>query len=464
MSVLARFVDTITASPTVRLNINDGTTWRLLAPSRMHPPRAKRSRVSTLLVDGAVYPASAYDDRVLELQLRVRADTPDLVAAQVQLLARELDRPGNLLQYQMPGMANPVFFRTHRLGLDAIDIPSGGTVVDLAVSVPAEPFAYGLPQTLSSVTVNNNPAHATNGMFFDISGILGDVETPLVLRINHADTVESWRRQSVFAVRRRGTPSATPFVLQAEGMTQGTNTSVQSNDATMSGSGSNYSRCTFGTATMQTRLTTGSAFHPSSDSVDARGRYRVYLRYRKSVSGDTITTKLLWGDVNAPVTNDTVTLPSGTSRRYVDLGDVQVPVGADAATDLTGAARSAIGNYIAIQAARTGSGNLDMDLLLFVPSDDRLALIDLYQFTGPTYTWVDGVNDTVFATNGAGATSPRVQSIAVGGLPMVSPGVTNRIFVVGDVSPSAASDDITKTMTIVPSYLPRYLFVRPPSS
>jgi hypothetical protein len=461
---LARFVDTLSATPTVRLDVNDGSLWRLQATSRMDPPRARRARAATMLVDGAIYPSTSYDDRVLELHWQLDGASTDEVATQVQLLARELDRPGNIFQYQPPGATHPVFFRTHRLGLDSVDVPTDGTQLDLVVSVPAEPFAYGLPQTLSSVTVNNNPAHATNGMHFDISGVLGDVETPLVLRINHADTVESWRRQSIFAVRRRGTPSATPFFLQAEAMTQGTNTSVQANDATMSGSGSNFSRTTFGTATMQTRLSTGTGFHPSSDSVDARGRYRVYLRYRKSVSGDTITVKLLWGDVNAPVSNDTMTLPSGTSRRYVDLGDVQIPVGADAATDLTGAARSAIGNYIAVQAARTGSGNLDMDLLLFVPADDRLALIDFYQFTGPTYTWVDSVNDTVFATNGAGATSPRVQSIAVGGLPMVSPGATNRIFVVGDVSPSAASDDITKTMTIVPSYLPRYLFVRPPSS
>lgn len=468
MVALARFVDTISASPSVRLDVNDGTSWRLQATSRLDPPRARRVRVSTPLTDGAIYPTTSYEDRTLELHWKLEAATTDAIATQVQLLARELDRPGgNFFQYQPPGMTHPVFFRTHRLGLDAIDVPSDGRSLDLIVNVPAEPFAYGIPVTLSSVTVNNDPAHVTNGMHFDLTGILGDVETPLVMRIDHADTVESWGRQSVFAVRRRGTPSATPFFLQAESMTQGTNTTVQANDAVMSGAGSNYSRTTFGTATMTTRISTSTGFHPSSPSVDARGRYRVYLRYRKTVSGDTISVRLLWGDVNNPYTNATVTLPPGTSRRYVDLGDMQIPVGVDAPTLLDGSARATLGNYVAVQASRSGSGNLDTDVLLFVPADDRLGLISFYPFTGPTYTFVDAVDDTVYATNGSFQTSPRAQSHAAGNLPYITPGVTNRIFIVGDVNPGAVgvlSDDKTKTLTVAPSYVPCYLYVRGPST
>lgn len=459
--MLARFVDTISSTATVRLDLND-SNWMLLPTSRLDPPKAKRSRVSTLLVDGASYPASAYDDRVVDLRWGLLASGVDDAATRVQALARELDRPGgNFLQWKPEGATHPVFFRTHRIGMDAIHLRGDGTHFDVEVSVPAEPFAYGVATHLSPVTVNNDPAAGSNGMFFDVTDVRGDVETPLVMRIDHADTVETWGRQTIFAVRRRGTPSATPFSLQAESMTQGTNTTVQANDAVMSGAGSNYSRCTFGTATMQTRLSTST--HPSSASVDARGRYRVLLRYRKSVSGDTISVKLVWGDVNAPYHNATVTLPSGTGRRYVDLGDMQIPVGVDAPTDLTGAGRAVQGHYVSVQASRSGSGNLDMDLLLFVPADDRLALIDFYGFTGPTYTWVDGVNDAVFASNASGQTSPRQQSTADGLLPAVSPGVTNRIFIVGDVNPAATNDSITKTLTILASYLPRYLFVRPPS-
>lgn len=463
MALVARFVDTIASNPTVRLDLNDGITWWLRSGTQLDPPPAKRSRVSTLLTDGAIYPATAYDDRVLELSLYLEAPTTDAAATQVQLLARELDRPSNILQYQGPSMTHPVFFRTHRLGLDSISMPSEGNQLTMLVAVRAEPFAYGLPQTLSQVVVTNDPAAGSNGMFFDVTGVLGDVETPLVLRINHADTVETWGKQSVFAVRRRGTPSATPFSLQAEAMTQGTDTTVQANDAVMSGAGSNYSRCTFATNTsMATRLSLGA--HPSSASVDARGRYRVYLRYRKSVSGDSIAVRLQWGDLNNRTENDTVTLPAGTSRRYVDLGDVQIPVGVDAPTDLTGAVRASQGIYMGVQAQRvSGSGNLDMDVVLLPPADDRFAMVSWYPFSGPTYAWLDGISDTAFHTNISGQTSPRMQTVVVGGIPAVSPGATNRIFIVFDVNPSAAQDVIGDTFTIVPSYVPRYLFVRPPS-
>lgn len=466
MPLLARFVDSIASSPTVRLNINDGTTWTTLATSRTDPPSAKRARVSNLLTDGAHYPASAYDDRVLQLQLRVKAATSDAVATQLQLLARELDRPGgNILQYQLAGMTHPVFFRTHRLGLDAVSIPSDGTMLDFGLSIPAEPFAYGLPQTLSSVTVNNDPAHATNAQHFDVTGVLGDVETPLVLRINHADVVETWRQQTLFAVRRRGTPSATPYLLQAESMTQGTDTSTQSNTSVMSGSGNNYSRCTFGTATMATRLSI--AAHPSSASVDARGRYRVYLRYRNSNVSDTIHVRLLWGPSDATIANSQATTATTTNsaRRYLDLGDVQIPAGYDPVADLSGTQRAAQGIYLAVQAQReAGSGTLDFDALLLVPSDDRMALVSWAGFTGPDYAWLDGVTDSVYATTSAGALVSQQQPVATAGLPMVSPGVTNRIYVVADVNPEAASDSLSTTLTIVGSYLPRYLSVRGPST
>lgn len=463
MALIARFVDTIASSPSVRLNTHDGSTWRLTNQSRFDPPPAKRARVSTLLTDGAIYPASAYEDRVLQLRWSVNAASTDAAATQIQALARELDRPNNIFQYQLPDMTNPVFFRTQRIGLDEIDILTDGSRLRVTAEVLAESCAYGLPQTLGSATVNNNPAAGSNGMFFDITGVLGDVETPLVMRIDHADVVETWGKQSVFAVRRRGTPSATPFFLQAESMTQGTNTTVQANDAAMSGSSNNFSRCTFTSAAMATRLSTSA--HPSSASVDARGRYRVFLRYRKSVSGDEIDVRLQWGDSNQPITNATQSLPAGVSRRYTDLGEVQIPVGVDAETDLTGAPRSALGIHLAIQAERvSGSGNLDFDVIMLIPADDRLALVYWAAVGGPSYAVVNGVADAVYATNASDATSAEAPVVALGGLPAVSPGVTNRIFVMVDVNPLAAQDTIGDSFTIVPSYVPRYLHVRPPST
>ncbi|HEU4542193.1 MAG TPA: hypothetical protein VFR23_13780, partial [Jiangellaceae bacterium] len=122
-------------------------------------------------------------------------------------------------------------------------------------------------------------------------GIKGDAPTPLFL-IAPTGLVVTGRRQSVLSVRRRGTPSATPFALQAETLAVGDDTSLLGPDAAMSGTGSDYARTTFATnATMVTRLNSTTA-HPSSASVDARGRYRIFSRHRKSVAGDTIKVRL----------------------------------------------------------------------------------------------------------------------------------------------------------------------------
>lgn len=170
--LVARFVDSIDPARTVRLDLNDGTVWRLLATSRFDPPPAKRARVSTLLADGAHYPESAYDDRVLELRLLLQGSSGEEVAGQVQLLARELDRvDGNIFEYQPDGLTHPVFFRTRRLGLDVAHMPADVDRLDVEVNVPAEQFGFGLSVTLPAVTVYNDPTERTemnSNAFFEV--------------------------------------------------------------------------------------------------------------------------------------------------------------------------------------------------------------------------------------------------------------------------------------------------------
>lgn len=472
MPALVRFVDSITESPTVRMDVNDGTIWRLQASSRLDPPAPKRARVSTLLTDGAIYPSAAYDDRVLELHWLLVGDTTEAVATQVQLLARELDRRGgNILQYQMPGMADPVYFRTQRLGLESIEIITDGTELRIIASIPADPFAYGTEVDLGTRTVANDPAAATNPTYFDVTNVLGDVQAPVRLkkRVTGAGGV-AFLAADAFATRRRGDPDGVPYLLQAESMTQGTNTTTQPNSADFSGSGNNYSRCTFGTATLQTRLSIGK--WPESPSVDARGLYRVFGRMRKTVDTDVIRVQVRVGGPEngvAQVELDEVTLPETSNLRLLDLGLMQLPVGVAAEfRGPTGVPLPVEGAQVQLHAARdSGTGNLDIDYLLFVPADDLLSFAEL------TATWnpsadsgvvFDSTADLLYVHRDTGnvIVNSGIGNVD-GGLPRLRPGVTNRIYFLDGVG-SEATNVVGVSRVLEVSYWPQYLYVKPVAS
>jgi hypothetical protein len=475
VALVARFVDSISSTRSTRLNLHDGEIWAVQADTRFPLPRAQRARVSTLLTDGASYPATVYDDRTLELHLQLTADTADLAAAQLQALARELDRPSNILEYRLDGAAEPVFFRTQRIGLDAADLPAGrATLLDIAVSVPAAPFAYGLREDLSLVTVSNDPAAGSNGLFFDVTGVKGDVATPLYMKIRDSDVSQlSGRKKSAMSVRRRGTPSSMPLVLQAESLVLGTDASLPGNDALMSGSGSNYVRVSFTTnATNVSRITT-SGFPTAAGGIDVRGTYRVFARVRHSVGTDTITLQLRATTTPTSIVNDATTLPAGTEIRWVDLGLLQLPIGADPVTDgPSGVEMGAAGVPLAFYAARTaGTGNLDIDVFVFMPADDKLAFITWQQAgTGATTYIVDGCErEQVYrVVTATGAVVSDASPVELAGLlPYVSPGETNRVCFIQDVgsgSGVAGGDAKTSVTQITPYYWPRYLYVRPPTS
>lgn len=457
------FVDSIAASPTVRLNLHYGTRgpWNMREGSRFDPPPLKRSVPSTMLADGGTPTAAAYDNRAIVLRLQLLSNgvpmAPDAAAAQMQLLIRELDRPGNFLRYQS-GIAAPVFFRTYRSGPDAVDFHP--TNRELTVTLLAEPFAYGLKESQSPVAVSNNPA---SGMVLDVTSPKGDVETPLYLALTGTMGVTG-RLQSGLAIRRRGTPSAGPFLLQAESMTQGTDTTTQANSASFSGSGNNWARTTFATvASAAVRLST-TAF-PSSASTDARGTYRVFLRNRHTVGGDSIDVQLQWGISATPTFNDVIRLPANVNIQYTDLGIVQIPVGYDPVYDgLSGVEIPAAGAYFGVSVRRnSGSGNFDADCLLFMPADDRMQFIKWPTSAGGTDIFVaeGGPRPAVYSTTSGGNLISTQPIEIVGGGLMITPGRTNRLYFARDLGSTVAAaggaDDLTASTTITPSYYPRYL-------
>ncbi len=320
------------------------------------------------------------------------------------------------------------------------------------------------------------------GMCWDITSIKGDVETPLYLSVPGSGLVVADRfssRQSVIAVRRRGTPSQAPFVLQAESMTPvSVDTTVQPNSAVMSGSGSNFMRTTFATvAPMATRLSITN--WPAAPSVDVRGKYRVYMRYRSSVIvPGQMQARLQWGTSNVSTVNDTVDLirtyggAGGPYILYADLGDVQFPQGYDPVSDgPDGVELPVDGMYVAVDAARlSGSAALDIDCLLFVPADDRTLLITWPPSGTPVTLTYDADRNQVYAEASTGAVVGKAGSSIDGLPPLVSPGVTNRVYFLRDVGQTSSTgsattgDDITASTVISPYYWPKYLSVRPVAS
>lgn len=460
MGLVCQFVDSIAAAPSLRLDL-DADPWTTKRDTDFGFPQLRRAGASTLLTDGEHISASAYGNRILSLRLQVDTASVDDTATEVQKLVRELNRPANLLRTQL-GSA-PVFFRTFRSSPDRWLIHTDGSFLNIDAEVIAEPFALGLREDpVVLATVDTNPANA-NGCFLDVTGVKGDVEAPAIIRWPSSAIVDD--RETVFATRRRGAPSGAPFLLQAEAMTQGTNTTTQVNDVNFSGGGNNYSRCTFTTATMQTRL---SILDLGTPSVDLRGRYRVLLRYRKNTSTDGINLQLRWGDADgwAPIDNDVYATPNITTITTAHLGEISIPVGQDPVVDpATGVEMVVSDSFsLALRAERTsGAGTIDFDFLLLVPADDRFGIVHWNDdSTSPTDHWILA---TVNGSSSAHARDSSDQIISAGApilpsLPMLSPNQTNRIYMLRSTRPADAWN-LTTIPNVSISYQPRYLSVRP---
>lgn len=619
--------DNLSVSPVtqIRLDINDYITWGTTYDSDFSPPALKTAWASTLMADGELQTASAYENRRLKLALELKKTTPDGIATELQKLSKELNRDGNFLKWQPAGMTNPVFFRTIRSSETTVqDYPGDGTFRTVDVVVQAEPFAYGLKETLPTTTVYNDPAEGTTlnanpyfetdvsnwtpvggtfvrstaqfhqgvasglltpdgvtasvsalaekdpvtvglsyrasawlycavarsinvqilwydsldallstsstsvsvtantwtlldgtftapalaatgalrvsmgstplashllyvdearlrqsggvgGMCFDVTGIKGDVESPLYLTADTAGVVSgitTQRRKTALAVRRRGTPSLAPFALQCEAMDPAPASDTTVSSAAAGASGGSHMRTTFATTQGMFPRFGPATLTPAQPSVDARGTYRVYLRVRQTVATDVIAVQMFWGTT---IENDKVTLPtsSSTSWKYVDLGLVQNPVGyVDTEDGVSGVETLSGGIGLVVYAQRvSGTGSLDSDVLLLVPADDRLLLLTWPGTAGPstgaTSFVVDSNRGEIYGLGASGERFPTNPVEPEGGFPMISPGVTNRVYLARDVGWETAGigetgpgDDITGTVTVGAYYWPRYLTVR----
>lgn len=464
MAIWQFVTDFLTATPTVSLDINSYSTGLMVSDGyNLDPPAYDKGYAANSLRHGASIVNSVAQNRKLVIPIIVNKDTRDLAATAIELLGQQI-AVDNFLKVQFG--STPVFFRTFADPDYAWEVKKTLTQNSrITLTLEAEPFAYGLRVSAGPFTVSNDPANGTNPCRFDITGVTGDVPTPLfILATSTAASgapsglVNKWTH---IGMRRRGTPGNYSNVIQGENMTQGTGAVVTA-DASMSNG--SKSRIGFGTATNVLRL---SDTFPENGTatLEARGEYMVYGRFSKTVAGDTITVQLGYGASSAaPVLNDTVTLPAVAGPFTTLLGKVPVPPYSDPVSHgySGGTQLKVLLDFVGLYAARTaGSGSLDVDYLYFIPADDR-TLITRFPSTVTTYA-IDGTTGeggSVYSINSALDT---VQTIAAppaivggGGFPEVIPGQTNRVHFLRHVGPDGVTDARTDTTTLQCYYWPRW--------
>lgn len=408
--------------------------------------------------DGVFVSSSQYEARRIVARFQIFKASRDLAAVQLQLLARELDRTDNYLKLQHDGASKPVFFKLFRSDMSAIrDIPGQSSAYECEVEFLAEPFALGLREDLGPFTVNNDPAHASNGLFFDVTGIIGDVSAPAVMLFDTA-----LDRYGYLAVRQHGTPGDLTFWKQCESMTLGADTTDPGGgpDAAMSGAGTNnYARTSFATTTTMATRVSGEI---EAQSNEAKGRYRILAAVRRSDNTSVMTAR--WRASGGNVIGETVTIPLTAERQLLDLGIYEILEGAP---DLIGYGEATQVNInIALQAARSsGAGTLDWDFVAAIPADESMLVWDVGTNGAPIV--LDGYSGGMYDTSETGAdltglfdgTGIVVVSHPVsGGFPQLVPNQTNRIYVLTSNSTAHAKSANTDVSV---AYWPRYLYIRP---
>lgn len=450
-----QFVDSIAASPTVRLDLNDGTVWRtrLSAP----PPALRRAVSANTMRDGDYVSTSTYGDRTLTLDGDLISSTQDLNATQLQLLARELDRDTNIIRYQPNGATSPVFFRTKRADYTVAELVAALAYRQPLATIPAEPFALGLRETISVGTVSNDPAAGSNGCYFDVTTVKGDVAAPMVF----VDT-GTLAVNMLLAVKQDALAGDFPTVFQAEsavGVEWDTSNPGGGPDAAMSGSGTNnFLRTTFATHTeLANRVTVDGASTAAKKAM--RGSHRVLVGMRRASATGAMTACTYRVVNDTAIYGPTVTIPASTARQLVDLGLVTIGVG----DEIDPVNSPATG--ITLFASSASGADLDWDCIFLVPADAAMCLLGVSTTFAGGHLVLDGDKGAAYSVSNAAniystGTVFNRQVTPVGSVPMLKPGVTNRfVYHKFDASTPAYSKSVTGTVAI--HYNPRYLFIRP---
>lgn len=347
--------------------------------------------------------------------------------------------------------------------------PANTAGVRIAFSESSTPAASN---TIFADELRLRKIHTEGSQYTDISGVLGDADTPLFLRMpNNFGTGNAGRKQSLLAMRKGGNPANVPFLMESEDFSFGTDISflIDANDADVTKG--TYVAVTYATVTTMTRRLYVDAW-PIVTTSDLRGKYDVYARVRLGSATAVHQVQLGYGfNSSVQFKGDVITIPNTADRSwfYVYLGTLAFPSGFDPVTEgYSNAAIEAASQYIEVSSARiSGSSGLDFDTISFVPADDESCLIQWPATTiAPDYV-LDGRRTAVYAIDSNGRAAPTGSIAIAGAVPMLRPGVTNRLFWFRDVSSDPQSPAILGTgdhpddsTVMTPFYYPRYWMIR----
>jgi hypothetical protein len=462
---LLKFVDQIGTSPTTRLDINDqastATSWH--TDIEWTPGRLERAMSENAMSDGGVVSSSRKGFGTLRCTTRLRAANSDTLATQFQLLTRELDRADNWIQFQQTGATKPVFFKTYRSDIAEIRVVKvQAGMLELSYEILTDPHMLGNMETISIGTVNNDPAHATNGCYFDVTGVIGDVPAPCLI----VDTVAS-TSSGIYGVRQHGTPSDGVFFYQAESATlMGGVNPGGGPDVAMSGTGTNNFRrsnaadhgCVWDiTGTDAQRLARAGAYRLLAVTRTTSTNWKGSAYYHKEFDRDGVDTR----------TANDVQVAAG--RTVTDLGIVDL--GETFRAGQVGSSTPPQSVTIGVEFTRaSGADTMDFDYIQLVPCDETSAWWQIGRDADTTsYDQAfDSANEAIYRIETAGTlptgtTNKGTNGNLSGGFINLVPNQTNRVIWVrfGDLDTGDRTIVKADTSSLTVYYWPRYTFIRP---
>lgn len=445
------FVNAVSASPAVLFDLDNQAPFSVVVGTQTPPPQKRYSQSGSTARDGDNIAQSSYNDRVLTIALRVElGTTAEQQVEGIQKLARLLDAE-QWLMWQHDTMIEPVFFRTRRGDIDIDDnmmVSNPKRVITL--TIPAEPFAYGLPVT-GTATIANDPTAATNPMSVALPAIQGDVATPLSLQAQMNSDALWWSVYNTAAG-----PSA--LVAPRNGNRQNSGASASGWTVTIAAADS---AAIGGTATTLVKAsgTSASPFVTMRVPNVEAGDFRLFARVKSSVGGS-----LTYGSV-------TKTLYGDSQYWWVDFGVIR-PQGSFPASNppTLGTQANQTCDFLFTGALAT-TGTIALDHVLLIPagvdgdvSTKMLMTATTQPSSGTTY--INPLAQTAWIKQ-AGGTGTTLA--VAGGFPVVVPGQPNRLTLVARSMPSVAFDvgnafqydDKTLTTVLSWQYYPQYLYIRP---
>jgi hypothetical protein len=408
-----------------------------------------------------------YGFRTLGLTQVVKG-TKAQALAMMSTLAKELLRRENWLLFQLSASSLPVWFKTYRtapgeVSLEMVyDDDTRQDVWQISVTLDADPFAYGARETLPAVTVNNDPAAASNPMLTVLPAIKGDAPAPL--RVVMSPSADMWGHRIMLSTVRRSQVSPHRWDVGTDDLfTAGTDTSAPVADAAFSGG--SYRAVTFSTNTgLVARLSSGETLPPPP------GRYKVMLRIARTDGTGAFAMRLTRWDVTG---GDEVVGPLATftphadvARSWVDLGEQEFPIG------------GAVEGYeprnagIRLDAQRlSGAGELWFDVFMLVPVDGDTTITSFVYGPKPFVTgsvqvdahW-DADTERVTLHDPASMTQINTLSSTQGAFLTVDPSTPNSLYVLLQTRTAGSSiqkvnDGIGQSSTLELSYHPRWLWL-----